>query len=115
MSSWERTAMQVLSSTPSPQTSELPPSAPGPAASTSAPQRLGVPSNGAVIARAAQSDPAAATLAGATPSATIARVGAGSGSGGGGDDGYEQFLDRLRRDLLREREQIGDLLGETPW
>jgi hypothetical protein len=67
-----------------------------------------------VIARTAQSSELAApTLAREAVPAMLARAG-GSGSGGG-DDGYEEFLDRLRRDLLREREQIGDLLGETPW
>jgi len=67
-----------------------------------------------VIARTAQPEQAFPTIAQATTPATIARATGGSGSGGG-DDGYEEFLDRLRRDLLREREQIGDLLGETPW
>ena len=43
---------------------------------------------------------------------TIARAGGGGGAGG---DSYDEFLDRLRRDLLREREQQGDLLGDRPW
>ena len=30
------------------------------------------------------------------------------------DDVYEQVLERLRRDLLTERERMGDLLGELP-
>ncbi len=46
-------------------------------------------------------------------SATIAR--ATSTPGGGSDDGYEAFLERLKRDLLREREQYGDLLGDLSW
>jgi hypothetical protein len=29
------------------------------------------------------------------------------------DEVYAQVIERLRRDLLREREQIGDLLGEV--
>jgi hypothetical protein len=45
--------------------------------------------------------------------ATIAR--ATSTPGGGSDDRYEAFLDRLKRDLLREREQYGDLLGDLSW
>jgi hypothetical protein len=45
--------------------------------------------------------------------ATIAR--AASTPGGGSDDSYEAFLDKLKRDLLREREQYGDLLGDLSW
>jgi hypothetical protein len=30
------------------------------------------------------------------------------------DDVYEQVVDRLRRDLLVERERMGDLLGDLP-
>jgi hypothetical protein len=45
--------------------------------------------------------------------ATIAR--AATTPGGGSDDGYEAFLDRLKRDLLRERELYGDLLGDLSW
>jgi hypothetical protein len=45
--------------------------------------------------------------------ATIAR--AASTPGGGSDDAYEAFLDKLKRDLLREREQYGDLLGDLSW
>jgi len=113
MSSWEQTAMQMLSTTPAPQASEPPPSAPPPANRPPAAPPPSSPSSSAVIARTAQPEQVSPTLARATTPAMIARAG-GSGSGGG-DDGYEEFLDRLRRDLLREREQIGDLLGETPW
>lgn len=42
---------------------------------------------------------------------TLARA-ATPASGTGGGDAYEDFVDRLRRDLLREREQVGDLLGD---
>jgi hypothetical protein len=45
--------------------------------------------------------------------ATIAR--ATSAPGGGSDDRYEAFIERLKRDLLREREQYGDLLGDLSW
>jgi hypothetical protein len=45
--------------------------------------------------------------------ATIAR--AATTPGGGSDDGYEAFLDKLKRDLLRERELYGDLLGDLSW
>jgi hypothetical protein len=37
------------------------------------------------------------------------------GGGGASGDSYDQFVERLRRDLLREREQYGDLLGDLPW
>ena len=32
---------------------------------------------------------------------------------GGVDELYEQLVDRLRRDLLAERERMGDLLGDV--
>jgi hypothetical protein len=28
---------------------------------------------------------------------------------------YESVVDELRRDLLRQRERMGDLLGDLPW
>jgi hypothetical protein len=28
---------------------------------------------------------------------------------------YESIVDELRRDLLRQRERMGDLLGDLPW
>ena len=28
---------------------------------------------------------------------------------------YETVVDELRRDLLRQRERMGDLLGDLPW
>jgi hypothetical protein len=28
---------------------------------------------------------------------------------------YESMVDELRRDLLRQRERMGDLLGDLPW
>jgi hypothetical protein len=28
---------------------------------------------------------------------------------------YDTILDELRRDLLRQRERMGDLLGDLPW
>jgi hypothetical protein len=39
---------------------------------------------------------------------------AGGGQGGSGniDEIYEKVVDRLRRDLLVEREKMGDLLGD---
>jgi hypothetical protein len=58
------------------------------------------------------------TIARATRPAgpTLARVeGSSPGGGGSGGDAYDDFVDRLRRDLLREREQVGDLLGDKSW
>ncbi len=106
---WEQAAQQMLSRTPAPTATEPPPAAP-----TLPPVASATPltsSSSAVIARATQPEQIAPTQAAAP--AMIAR--AASSASGGGDDGYEEFLDRLRRDLLREREQMGDLLGETPW
>jgi hypothetical protein len=28
---------------------------------------------------------------------------------------YDQFSEQLKRDLLRQRERMGDLLGDLPW
>jgi hypothetical protein len=42
---------------------------------------------------------ASSSVAGASPAA---------------DDMYEQVIERLRRDLLTERERMGDLLGDLP-
>jgi hypothetical protein len=82
--------------------------------------RLGPADVGPTLARAEAFEPAdpstsaAPILARSATAAgpTIARATAGGGASG---DSYEQFLERLRRDLLREREQYGDLLGDLPW
>jgi hypothetical protein len=68
-------------------------------------------SSAPMLARSATAPgPTIARTAAAGP--TIARA-TGSGGGASGDS-YEQFLERLRRDLLRERELYGDLLGDLP-
>jgi hypothetical protein len=54
--------------------------------------------------------PASARTIARSPTPSIARA-----PSAGGSDSYESFLDQLRRDLMREREQVGDLLGELPW
>ena len=40
----------------------------------------------------------------------------GGGAGGGGDieEIYDQVMQRLRRDLLADRERMGDVLGDLP-
>jgi hypothetical protein len=95
---WEQAAEAMISRAPAPASHEPAGAAPTP---PSAP----------VVARQAAPEHAGATLARASAPASIAR----SPGPAGGDDGYEDFVERLRRDLLREREQMGDLLGETPW
>jgi hypothetical protein len=51
---------------------------------------------------------AAAGAAGAAAHA----AGAAAGGGGAADELYEQVVERLRRELLVERERMGDLLGD---
>lgn len=51
-----------------------------------------------------------ATLSPSTPAPAPAEAASGASI----DDVYEQVLERLRRDLLAERERMGDLLGELP-
>jgi hypothetical protein len=74
--------------------------------------------------------PAAATPAGAPVPAAAMQPGAPPAEAGGGaqggaptshagaspeaDDLYEHVIERLRRDLLTERERMGDLLGDLP-
>jgi hypothetical protein len=101
----------------------------------SAPGALG--SEG-VLARAAAGGPSPAGAPGEAPSpATAAAPGAAAQPGGGpegegggassggasashagaspqADDLYEHVIERLRRDLLSERERMGDLLGDLP-
>jgi hypothetical protein len=40
----------------------------------------------------------------------------GGGGGGGGDidEIYDQVIEKLRRELLADRERMGDLLGDLP-
>ena len=97
---WEPAAERTISRAPAPA-----PPPPEPARAT--PTQSSAP----VVARQAAPEHDGATLARASAPAAIAR----SPGPSGGDDGYEDFVERLRRDLLREREQMGDLLGETPW
>lgn len=58
---------------------------------------------------AAASDAPAATESAPAPAAQ-------GGGGGGGDieEIYTQVIERLRRDLLADRERMGDLLGDLP-
>lgn len=52
-----------------------------------------------------------------TASVAPAQAPAGApGQGGGGsiDEIYDQVVERLRRDLLADRERMGDLLGDLP-
>ena len=56
-----------------------------------------------------------ATMSASAPASARPTIARAASAGGGTDDSYEAFLDRLRRDLLRERELYGDLLGERPW
>ncbi len=50
------------------------------------------------------------------PRAPRPRAAQGGGGGGGGDieEIYTQVIERLRRDLLADRERMGDLLGDLP-
>jgi hypothetical protein len=61
-----------------------------------------------------QPDPGSAPPA-APPAAAPAPPPA-QGGGGGGDieEIYTQVIDRLRRDLLADRERMGDVLGDLP-
>jgi hypothetical protein len=60
--------------------------------------------------------PAAATPAQEPGAPPPAQQGGGGGGGGGGDidEIYDQVIQRLRRDLLADRERMGDLLGDLP-
>jgi hypothetical protein len=73
--------------------SGAPAAAEAPAAETPAPS--GAPAAGGAVAAGG----ASASHAGASPEA---------------DDMYEHIIERLRRDLLTERERMGDLLGDLP-
>jgi hypothetical protein len=74
----------------------------------------------ALLSRAAT--PAASAAAAATAPSIVeasaaASPAAGSGHGGADvatDELYEHIVERLRRDLLFERERMGDLLGDLP-
>jgi len=85
--------------------------------SVSAPQPFVRPPEPVVIARSVPSPAASsarshASAAPAPAEQTIARmpfVPAETGKT------YETVVDELRRDLLRQRERMGDLLGDLPW
>jgi hypothetical protein len=59
---------------------------------------------------------AASAAAPAPQPAPAQQPAAGGGGGGGGDidEIYDQVMQRLRRDLLADRERMGDLLGDLP-
>jgi hypothetical protein len=59
----------------------------------------------------------AATVQGAAAATRPAPQPPAGGGGGGGtdiDEIYDQVMQRLRRDLLADRERMGDLLGDLP-
>jgi hypothetical protein len=73
------------------------------------------------LMRAAEDAAPAEAPAGAGPAApqsspAPAPAQGGGGGGGGGDieEIYTQVIERLRRDLLADRERMGDLLGDLP-
>jgi hypothetical protein len=51
-------------------------------------------------------------VGGALPGGAGGLLGAAAGAAPNVDDLYEGILERLRRDLLAERERMGDLLGD---
>jgi hypothetical protein len=55
---------------------------------------------------------AAEAAGGALPAGAGGLLGAAGGAAPNMDDLYEGILERLRRDLLAERERMGDLLGD---
>jgi hypothetical protein len=62
----------------------------------------------------AAADPAPAPAATPAPAAPPAPSGGGGGGGGDIDEIYDQVIERLRRDLLADRERMGDVLGDLP-
>ena len=70
------------------------------------------------LMRAADGEQEPAAAASDAPAATeSAPAPAAQGGGGGGGDIeeiYTQVIERLRRDLLADRERMGDLLGDLP-
>jgi hypothetical protein len=74
--------------------------------------RLSAPAEGADV-----DVPLPHAATGAAPSAPPAPSAVpASGGGGGGDidEIYDQVIERLRRELLADRERMGDLLGDLP-
>ena len=68
------------------------------------------PAGGAQPAAADGARPAPA----ASPAPAPAQGGGGGGGGGDIEEIYTQVIDRLRRELLADRERMGDLLGDLP-
>ena len=48
------------------------------------------------------------------PSSRTPAQGGGGGGGGDIDEIYDQVIERLRRELLADRERMGDVLGDLP-
>jgi S-DNA-T family DNA segregation ATPase FtsK/SpoIIIE len=83
-----------------------------------------LPGADAVTAAAGEAANAASAVGGAAAGVGSAAQGVGSAAAGAAgaaagpaaehsaDEIYEQVVDRLRRQLLQEREQLGDLTGE---
>jgi hypothetical protein len=65
-----------------------------------------LPTAGALAQQAAQA------VGGALPGGAAGLLGAPAAAMPNIDDLYEGILERLRRDLLAERERMGDLLGD---
>ncbi len=65
-------------------------------------------------AQPAASDATAAPQGAPAPAPPPAQSGGGGGGGGDIEEIYTQVIERLRRDLLADRERMGDLLGDLP-
>ena len=65
-------------------------------------------------AQPAASDAPTAPQGAPAPAPPPAQGGGGGGGGGDIEEIYTQVIERLRRDLLADRERMGDLLGDLP-
>ena len=92
------------------QTIEFSAPRPAPVALMPAPLVSRVPAAQAIDAASAAPQPDSEAASGSGP----AGGGSHAGASPDADDLYEHMLERLRRDLLFERERMGDLLGDLP-